>query len=191
MKAIEEDTMLLDSSSGETYIIDIQTRKTYEDVGGKKGTYQMGISYAALLNHDTDEITVYTEQDINMLINNIFSSRLVVGLSLKKFIYQVLSGYGNSDFENIRSLDVLDYLRKKIIRRPSIEELLSGTLDINRSIDNMKIARLFKEGKSDEVRQITIQNVKDLNSIYTFGKQRGHVFINDDTGQRWKISVCW
>ena len=191
MKAIEEDTMLLDSSSGETYIIDIQTRKTYEDVGGKKGTYQMGISYAALLNHDTDEITVYTEQDVNMLINNIFSSRLVVGLSLKKFIYQVLSGYGNSDFENIRSLDVLDYLRKKIIRRPSIEELLSGTLDINRSIDNMKIARLFKEGKSDEVRQITIQNVKDLNSIYTFGKQRGHVFINDDTGQRWKISVCW
>jgi hypothetical protein len=183
--------MLSDSSASETYIIDIQTRKTYEDVGGKKGTSQMGISYAALLNHDTDEIIVYSESDINMLIDNIFSSRLVVGLNLKKFIYQVLSGYRKSDFENIRSLDLLEYLRKKIIRRPGIEELLSGTLKINRSIDNMKIARLFKDGRSEEVKQITIQNVKDVNSIYSFGKQRGHVFINDDTGQRWKISVSW
>jgi len=183
--------MVLDPGAGATSIIDVQTRKTYEDVGGKKGASQLGVSYAALLNHDTDEIIVYTEPDINMLIDNIFSSRLVVGLSLRKFIYQVLSGYRKSDFENIRSLDVLEYLRKKIIRRPGIEELLSGTLDIDRSIDNTKIARLFKDGKVEEVKQITIQNVKDLNSIYSFGKQRGHVFINDETGQRWKISVSW
>ncbi len=183
--------MVSNPSTGATYIIDIQTRRTYEDVGGKKGTSQMGISYAALLNHDSREIIVYTEPDVNMLIDNLFSSSFVVGLNLKKFIYQVLSGYRNADFETIKSLDLLDYLRKKIIRKPTIEELLSGTLDSDRSIDNMKIARLFKDGKDEEVRQITIQNVKDLNSIYSFGKQRGHVFINDDTGQRWKISVSW
>jgi len=179
------------SSSGTTYILDLQTRKNYEDVGGKKGTSQLGVSFAALLNHDTNEIVVYTESEINTLIDKIFSSRLIVGIKLKKFIYLVLSGYRTSDFEKIRSLDLLDHLRKKIIRRPSIEELLSGTLGIDRSMDSMKTARLFKEGKGEEVRQITIQNVKNLNSIYSFGKQRGHVFINDATGQRWKIPVSW
>jgi DEAD/DEAH box helicase domain-containing protein len=179
------------SSSGTTYILDIQTRKNYEDVGGKKGISQMGVSFAALLNHDSDEIIVYTAQDINKLIDNILAARLVVGLNLKKFVYPVLAGYRSADFENINFLDLLEYLRKKIIRRPCIEELLSGTLDSDRSIDSMKIARLFKNGKIEEVKQITIQNVKDLNSIYSFGKQHGHVFINDDTGQRWKISVSW
>lgn len=179
------------ASSGTTYILDIQTRKTYEDVGGKKGTSQLGVSWAALLNHATDEIIVYNELDIHLLIDHLFSSSMVVGLNLKKFVYPVLGGFRQLDFDNINSLDLLEYLRKKIIRRPAIEELLSGTLDIDRSIDSMKIARLFKEGKAEEVKQITIQNVKDINSIYSFGKQRGHVFINDETGQRWKISVSW
>lgn len=183
--------MFSSSSNGATYIVDLQTRKTYEDVGGKKATSQMGVSFAALLNHDTDEISVYTEQDINTLLDRIFSSRLIVGLNLKKFIYLVLSGYHNANFEKIRSLDILEYLRKKIIRKPSSDELFWGTLGINLTIDHNKIARLFKEARLEEVKQITIQNVTALNSVYLFGKQKGHVFINDPTGQRWKISVAW
>lgn len=183
--------MLSSSNASATFILDIQTRKTYEDVGGKKGTSQMGVSYAALLNHDTDKITSYTEENINALLDEIFSSHLIVGFNLKKFVYEVLSGYRSSGFEKINSLDILEYLRKKIIHKPTINELFLGTLGIDTSIDNMKIARLFKEGKIEEVKQITTQNIKILNSVYSFGKQKGHVFINDQTGQRWKISVSW
>ncbi len=183
--------MFSSSGTGAIYVVDLQTRKTYEDVGGKKGIAKMGVSFAALLNHDTDEISVYTEQDVNTLIDRFFSSRLVVGLNLKKFVYLVLSGYSNSDFEKIRSLDILEYLRKKIIRKPSSDELFLGTLGIDLTIDNMKIARLFKEAKIEEVKKITIQNVRALNAVYSFGKYKGHVFINDQTGQRWKISVIW
>jgi hypothetical protein len=179
------------SSPSAVYILDIQIRKTYEDVGGKKGTSQLGVSYAALLSYGTGEINVYTEQDISLLLDKIFSSRLIIGMNLKKFAYKVLSGYRNADFQQISSLDILDDVRKKIIRKPCIEELFSGTLDFSREIDTMKIARQFKQGRIEEVKQITIQNVKDLNSVYSFGKQRGHVFINDETGQRWKIPVSW
>ena len=183
--------MTTGSSASTIYILDVQTRKTYEDVGGKKGTSQLGVSYAALLNHGTDDISVYTELDINILLDKIFSSHLVIGLNLKKFAYTVLSGYRNAEFDLINSLDIVDDVRKKIIRKPCIEELFSGTLDISREIDNMKIARQFKQGGVEEVKKITIQNVIDLNSVYVFGKQRGHVFINDATGQRWKIPVSW
>lgn len=179
------------SSLSAVYILDVQTRKTYEDVGGKKGTSQLGVSYVALLSHGSGEINVYTEPDITLLLDKIFSSHLVIGLNLKKFAFKVLSGYRSADFDQINSLDILDHVRRKIIRKPCIEELFSGTLDISREIDTMKIARQFKQGKIDEVKQITIQNVTDLNSVYTFGKQRGHVFINDETGQRWKIPVSW
>ena len=96
--------MLSSSHAGATYILDIQTRKTYEDVGGKKGTSQMGVSYAALLNHNTDEITSYTEKNINRLLEEIFSSKLIVGFNLKKFVYEVLSGYRRSGFEKINSM---------------------------------------------------------------------------------------
>jgi DEAD/DEAH box helicase domain-containing protein len=191
MQSLTEEIMETGSTTRPTYILDLQTQKTFEDVGGKKGTSQMGISFAALLKHNTDEIKVYTETDINTLLDEIFSSYLIVGLNLKKFAYKVLSGYRNSDFEGVKSLDILEYIRKKIIRRLSINDLFLGTLGINKSIDNMKIARLYKEKKIEEVKQITIQNVKALNSVYSFGKQKGYVFINDRAGQRWKISVCW
>jgi len=174
-----------------TYIIDLQTQKTYEDVGGKKWISQMGISFAALLNHETDEIKLYTEADINILYNNIVSSHLIVGLNLNKFAYKVLSGYRSTDFKKIKSLDILEYIRKKIVRKPCIDDLFLGTLGINKSIDNMKITRLFQEGKIEEAKQISIDNVIALNSVYSFGKHKGHVFLNDLTGQRWKISVSW
>lgn len=179
------------ASSSNIYIFDLQTRKTYEDVGGKKGIAQMGISFAALLNHQTDELELFTEKEVTRLIDKILSSQLIVGLNLKKFSYKVLSSFGNTDFQKIRSLDILDYLRKKIVLKPCIEDLFLGTLGINKSLDNMKITRLFKLGKTEEVKQITIQNVKALNSVYSFGKEKGHVFLNDRTGQRWKISVSW
>jgi hypothetical protein len=183
--------MFSNSSAGATYIVDLQTRKTYEDVGGKKNTAKMGVSFAALLNHDTNDISVHTEKDVNTLLDRIFSSRLIVGLNLKKFIYPVLSGYHNANFERIKSLDILEYLRKKIIRKPTSDELFWGTLGINLTIDHNKIARLFKEDKFQEIKQITIDNVQALNSVYSFGRQKGHVFISDQTGQRWKISVIW
>jgi len=174
-----------------TYIFDLQTQRTYEDVGGKKNITQMGISLAALLNHATGDITVFTETDADVLLNTFLSSGLIVGLNLKKFSYRILAGYRNIDFQNLNSLDLLDYLRKKIVRRPCIEDLFSGTLNLKKSIDNMKFTRLYQEGHIEQARQLIIQNVQALNSVYSFGKTNGYVYLNDPTGQRWKISVSW
>lgn len=183
--------MPIDSRANLTYVIDIQTSKTYEEVGGKQWLSQMGISFAALLNHETEEIKLYSENDINTLLDEIVSSHLLVGFNLKKFVYKVLSGFRNYDFENVSSLDVLENIRKKIVHKPSMNDLFLGTLGTYKSIDNMRITRMFKEGKIEEVKQIIIGNVRALNSVYTFGKQKGYVFLNDQTGQRWKITVAW
>jgi len=183
--------MTASTSTGPTYILDLQSKKTYEDVGGKKGLAQMGVSCAVLLDHQADKILIYREANINELLDRIFDSHLIVGINLRKFAYKILAGYRDVDFQQLNSLDILEDLRKKIVHKPEIEDVFSGTLGINQPIDNMQIARLFKEGKTHEVEQIAIQNARALTSLYSFGKDRGYVFLNDRNGQRWKISVSW
>ncbi len=176
---------------GAVYIIEAQPRRTYEEVGGKKNISHMGISYVALVEHPTDRISVYSESEIMACLDAIASAHRIVGYHLDKFIFPLLSGYRNIDVSRLHRLDLLDYISRKIGRKIELNDLLFGTLGIKRSVDPMKMARLFQQGKNELVEQATVQVAKDLAAIYRWGKEKGYVILNGPFDQRWKISVAW
>lgn len=179
------------TSSNSTHILDLHTQKNYDDVGGKKGISNMGFSFATLINHNTNEIFTYNESEIEDLINNLNSSGLIVGINLRKFSYKILSSYNNINFNELKTLDILDYLRKKIIFKPSVEDLFFGTLSVKRTYSNMIVPNLYKQGKLREIKEYSTQLATTISDVYSYGKNKGYVFFSDRNGQRWKISVDW
>ncbi|MBD3288086.1 hypothetical protein GF337_04725 [candidate division KSB1 bacterium] len=173
-------------------IVDIQTKKSYDDVGGKKNMDQMGVSVAGLYNHDTKKITFYNQEQMPQFIEVLHSSQLVVGINLKRFVYKLLSSMFDNNFSSLNSIDVLEYFKKKLSFKPTLEGLFRGTLDISKSLPNDNyVPRLYKEGKLEEIHAICEDNITDLIKFYDFGKEKGYIFYEDKTGQRWKISVKW
>lgn len=173
-------------------IFDLQTKLSYDDVGGKIGINKMGVAAAGLYDCLTNKFRLYHEDNIQTLIQDLFSSTLVFGSNLKRFSYKVLSGFSNNDFSTLKTIDLLDYFKKKLSFKPSTEGLCLGTLGKKKAIiTDIFVPRLYKQGKIDEINALCEKNVLDLKEFYDFGKERGFVFFTDDSGQRWKISVDW
>ena len=173
-------------------IFDLQTKKSYDDVGGKKAIDKMGVSRAGIYDYSKDKIILYDEENIQSLIQELFSSKLIVGINLKRFSFKVLSAFHQDDFNKLKSLDILEHLKKKLTFKPTFQGLFYGTFAIKQSMRNdIYVPRLYKQGKIDEISAICEENISEIRKFYDFGKSKGHIFYDDKTGQRWKISVNW
>ncbi len=173
-------------------IVDVQTKKSYDDVGGKRNMNHMGVSVAGLFNYEKKELTFYKQEQMPQFIEVLQASELVVGINLKRFVFKLLASMFDNNFSCLNSIDVLEYFKKKLSFKPTIEGLFRGTLDVSKSLPNDNyIPRLFKEGRIDEIHTICEDNITDLKKFYDFGKEKGYIFYVDKTGQRWKISVNW
>ena len=184
--------MIAEVLMNKVLILNLQTKKSFDDVGGKKAIEKMGVSVAGLYDYSTDKLTLHEEENINSLIEELLSSSLIVGINLKRFSYRVLSAFSENDFNKFASLDILEYLKKKLSFKPTYEGLFNGTLGIKKILRNETyIPRLFKQGKIDEIRAYCEDNIYDLKKLYDFGRKKSHIFYSDNSGQRWKISVNW
>lgn len=173
-------------------IVDVQTRLSYDDVGGKKGMNKMGISVAGLYDYSKNELTLYSEQQLPEFINVIQSSTLLFGVNLKRFVLKFLSSILDFNINQTQLLDLIDHLKKRLSFRPTLEGLFQGTLGIKKEpLNDNYIPRLFKQGKIDEIRSICEENILDLKKLYDYGRAKGYIIFEDKTGQRWKISVEW
>lgn len=173
-------------------IVDIQTKKSYDDIGGKKNMDQMGVSIAGLYCYDKKELTFYKQEQMPQFIEILQSAQLIVGINLKRFVYKLLVSMFDNDYSNLNSIDLLEYFKKKLTFKPTLEGLFRGTLDISKSLPNDNyVPHLYKEGKFNEIHTICEANITDLKKFYDFGKEKGYILYEDKTGQRWKISVNW
>lgn len=173
-------------------IIDLLTKYSYDDVGGKKGMDKMGISVAGAFDYTANKVTFYEEENINTYIHELYSAKLIMGINLTKFIYRILSNFSANDFSKLKSLDVLEYFKKRLTFKPTLEGLFNGTLGIkNIKKNDNYVPMLFKQGRFDEIKSLCNQNIDDLKNLFDFGMTKGYVVYDDTAGQRWKISVNW
>jgi len=175
-----------------TLILELFTKKSYDDVGGKKAIDKMSISIAGIYDYSNSNLQFYEEEAIQSLIEKLKSSSLIVGINLKKFGYRVLSAFTDYDFDNLTTLDLISSIKKKLSFPPTYEGIFDGTLDIHKQLRNENfIPRLFKQGRYDEIKTFCESNILDMKKLYDFGKKKGYIFYNEKFGQRWKISVDW
>ena len=183
--------MNISSDKLRTFIFDLHTKQTFDEVGGKKHIEKMGISIATLLDFESGELQLFSEKDLDKIINLLKNAYLVVGINLQKFSFRVLEGISHSNLSSVKNLDILKYVKKKVHFKPAPEDLFAATLEKSLKIDYSTVPRFFKQGKTDEAQKYVVQIARAVYDIYIFGKKKGYIFMNDKTGQRWKISVNW
>lgn len=179
------------SNKNQTYIFDLQTIKTFDDVGGKKHMNKMGISFAVFLNFETNQMHIFDQNQSEQITKLLLSAKLIIGIKLDQFSFKVLEACTNTDLSTINRLDILKNIKKKIHFKQLANDIFNATLGIPLNIDYSTIPRFLKLGKNEDAKSAIIQTVQNIKQLYEFGKHKGYIYLNDQTGQRWKISVKW
>lgn len=171
---------------------DLETRRTANDVGGWGNKHLMGISIAVTYSTKLGEYRIYEEDETNELINQLVRADLVVGFNHISFDYEVLLGHTIFDFrDQVRSLDLLVELEKKLGHRLKLEAVAAASLGTGKTADGLEAIRWWQQGKLAEIAEYCAFDVKVTKCVHEFGAKNGFVKYHDRNGREQSVTVEW
>ncbi len=172
-------------------VLDIETRRSAEEVGGWSNASLMGVSCAVLYEAGSDEYIVFYGHEIERLIDRLGRLDLVIGFNIKRFDYQVLSGYADVSFEAFPTLDILEDVYAHLGYRLSLEHLARVNLGSPKTADGLQALRWWKEGRIEEIVSYCKKDVEITRDLFLLGKQQGYLLFENKAGKSVRIPVDW
>ena len=171
-------------------VLDIETQKLVQDVGGWDHVDKLGISVACAYDSKTDQFLAYRENEIKNLIE-LCEERLVVGYNIRGFDLPVMVPYGLE----IKRLDVFDIMydletltRQRFLK---LEYVAQGTLGSGKSADGLMAVEWWKQGQIQKIIDYCMQDVKVTRDVFQFGRQNGFVRIQRSEEKVVEVPVQW
>jgi len=172
-------------------VLDIETQRLAQEVGGWSNARLMGLSVAVLYDGLAGEYRVFEEKDAPRLIERLKELPLVVGFNLKGFDFQVLSAYTDLDFSRLPCLDLLEEFHKAFGFRVSLDHLAQNTLGAKKSADGLQAVEWFRNGEMDKLIEYCRRDVEITKELFEFGLDKGYVVATNKQGRALKLKVNW
>jgi DEAD/DEAH box helicase domain-containing protein len=172
-------------------VFDLETQRSAAEVGGWHRADLMKISCAVLYDSKQDRYIDFMENQVDRFIERLQTYDLVIGFNIKRFDYQVLRGYSDFNFQNLKNLDILEDVKKYLNFRLSLAHLATETLGEGKTADGLKALQWWQEGRILEIIQYCRQDVKITRDLYRYGRDNGHLIFKDKQNQMIRIPVDW
>jgi DEAD/DEAH box helicase domain-containing protein len=171
---------------------DIETQRTFDEVGGRDNMHELGLSAAVTYSTEEGAFHHYTEETVADLVARLKTADWVVGFNLLGFDYKVLQAYTDKPLNALPTIDMLDHIYKRLGFRISLNNLASATLPgIIKSADGLQAVRWYKEGRIQEILDYCQQDVEVTRQLYEYGRQHKHVKYWDRNRRQHRVPVNW
>ncbi|MEK7148772.1 MAG: ribonuclease H-like domain-containing protein [Patescibacteria group bacterium] len=158
-------------------VIDIETKKSFDDVGGKENMKMLGVSCAGAYFYATNTYYAYEEHELPILEKLLLSCDRIIGFNTNHFDLPVLSAY--MDWERLKrvpSFDLLQEITKILGHRVSLDSAVSATLGAKKSANGLQALEWFKEGKIAEIKKYCLEDVRLTKELFEYGQKNGKIF---------------
>jgi DEAD/DEAH box helicase domain-containing protein len=172
-------------------VLDLETRRSAEEVGGWHQAERMGVSCVVLYDSATDSFLEFLQEQIPDLIEHLRRLDLVVGFNINRFDYRVLSGCSDFPFRSLPTLDMLERIHGRLGYRLSLNHLAQVTLGRPKSADGLQALRWWKEGRLREILDYCRMDVEITRDLFVFGRDRGYLLFNNKAGVTVRVPVDW
>jgi DEAD/DEAH box helicase domain-containing protein len=172
-------------------VLDLETQRGAEEVGGWLHTDRMGLAVAVLYDLGRRVFRSYYEADVHRLLLDLVMADRVVGFNIDRFDLPVLSGYTDQDLRRIRTFDLLGDLRGRLGFRMSLGHLVELNLGEAKLADGMQSLRWWREGRRDLVEDYCRKDVDMTRRLYELGRERGYLLYRDHEERAVRVPVSW
>jgi hypothetical protein len=171
---------------------DLETQRTAGDVGGWGNKHKMGISVASTYSTRLGEYRCYLEEEADQLVDQLMKADLVVGFNHIGFDYGVLMAFTVLELrEQLRSLDLMLDLEKRLGHRLKLDAVASATLGTSKTADGLEAIRWWQQGKILDIARYCCFDVKVTRCLHEYGMKHGHVKYLDRSRREVKVEVDW
>ncbi len=171
---------------------DLETQRSANDVGGWDKKSDMLMSVGVTYSTERGNYRIYTEDDVEELIQELLDADCVVGYNHIYFDYAVLMGYTILDLaEQTTNLDLMLDLEKILDHRPKLDAVASACLGEGKTAIGIDAIKWWRQGKYKEVAEYCCYDVKVTKEVHEFGARHGRVAYVNRFNQRDEVAVDW
>lgn len=191
MNMFDDNPQRTVSAGKKVVVFDLETQKSFKDVGGRTQMHRLGVSIGVAYRYDTDEYLTVTEEQIGELIDLLQEADLVVGYNIKGFDYEVLRGYTDANLAALPTCDLMLDLEARLGFRPKLESVASSTLGTGKSADGLQALEWWRQGEIEKIAEYCKEDVRITKDLYDFGKRNRCVLISRFGGKPRQVDVEW
>jgi DEAD/DEAH box helicase domain-containing protein len=175
-----------------TVLFDLETQRSSRQVGGWPYTHRMLLAVGVVCHLQEGRFETFFEDRTLDLIERLDAADLVVGFNIRRFDYEVLSGYTGIDYNRkLPTLDLLEDVHQRAGRRIGLGALTRETLGVDKSADGLASVEWVREGRLDLVEQYCRRDVEIMRDLYLYGRRMGFVLYRDRDDRVLKLRVDW
>jgi len=166
-------------------VIDIETKNTFSDVGGKENLKDLDASLVCVYSYDKDDFLMFREGKIEKLSSMLQEAGLVIGFSINRFDLPILNKYFNFNLLSLPVLDLLEEVETAYGKRVSLDVLAKANLGIGKTNHSLDAIRFYNMGDWESLEKYCKQDVLITRDLYELIKRQGHIMIPD----RWNQEI--
>lgn len=175
---------------GDKIVLDLETKKSFDEVGGQHKAEDLGVSICGVYSYDKDEFKVFKEEEFKELSQLLKSASLIIGFNSKNFDFKVLQPYFKFKLSKLPHLDILEEVYHALGHRLKLETVARATLGESKSGTGLDALWYYKNGEWDKLKKYCLDDVRITRDIYEYGRQHGYLWY-DDMGRRESIPIRW
>lgn len=177
-------------SKSRTLVFDLETQNSFDDVGGRNKLVELRMSVGVTFALETQEFTVYKEDEVNALVEDLKAAGRVIGFNQKSFDYGVLGRYTKQDWGLVKSFDILEDLTKILGHRVKLDSVAAATLGTKKSGHGLQAIEWFRKGDWETLIRYCKDDVKITAEVWKHGVEKKFVMIETWGGPK-KVPVEW
>ena len=178
---------------------DLETQRSFGDVGGYANKGKMGVSVAVTYSTARGGYQIYTESEMDQLGNELVRADLVVGWNHVQFDYPVLQPYILPTLgEQTINLDMMLDLEARLGFRLKLDSVAAATLGTGKTADGLDALRWWQEHKKTgafaplrRIAEYCAYDVKVTKCVHEYALEHGLLKYDDRSGNVAEIAVDW
>lgn len=187
----EKEKLVPNEVEGDIIVLDLETQKTFDEVGGHQNNHLLGISLVGIYSYKRDQYRGFKEEELPELLEILKKAELVVGFNSKSFDFAVLQPYYKDfDLSTIPHLDILEEIVYALGHRLKLESVAQSTLGYGKSGSGLDAIVYYRNEDWDNLIKYCLDDVKVTKEVYDYGKEHGHIWYTN-AGQKEKIVARW
>lgn len=178
---------------------DLETQRSFGDVGGYANKDKMGISVAVTYSTARGSYEIYPEDEMDKLAEELVRADLVVGWNHMQFDYPVLQPYVfHSLADQTINLDMMLDLESRLGFRLKLDSAASASLGTGKTADGLDALKWWQEYKKTgnkeplmKIARYCAFDVKVTKCVHEYGLAHGHIKYAEKSGRITQVEVDW
>lgn len=178
--------------AGTQLILDLETKVGFDEIRGRSRIREMGVSIAVAYSYGDDRYRSYFEEDVPLLVEDLFAASRIIGFNVRRFDYEVLRGYTQRPLGKLSTLDLLEEVQQAAGHRVSLGSLLEETLQASKAGHGSQAIDWYRQGAWKRLEEYCREDVRATKALYEHGRRHGSVSFWDRREHRVRsVPVRW